>query len=43
MATLKEDIKTQSEWIVKAFQADGFNLDGSMDSIIEVDRFLPKI
>ena len=39
MATLKEDIKTQSDWIVKAFQADGFNLDGSMDSIIEVDRF----
>lgn len=39
MATLKEDIKTQSEWIVKAFKADGFNLDGSIDSIIEVDRF----
>ena len=39
MATLKEDIKAQSDWIVKAFQADGFKLDGSMDSIIEVDRF----
>jgi hypothetical protein len=39
MATLKEDIKTQSEWIVKAFQADGFNLDNSIESIIEVDRF----
>src|SRR5690606_8575895 len=42
MATLKEDIKAQSEWIVKAFQADGFNLDGSMDSIIEVDRFFTQ-
>jgi hypothetical protein len=28
MATLREDIKAQSEWIVKAFQEDGFNLDG---------------
>lgn len=42
MATLKEDIKTQSEWIVKAFKADGFNLDGSIDSIIEVDRFFTQ-
>lgn len=34
MATLKEDIKTQSEWIIKAFKADGFNLDGSMTGSI---------
>jgi hypothetical protein len=39
MGTLKEDIRTQSEWIIQAFQADGFNLDGTMDSMIEVDRF----
>lgn len=39
MATLKEDIKSQSEWIIKAFAADGFELDYSMDSLIEVDRF----
>jgi hypothetical protein len=26
MATLKEDIKSQSEWIVKALEADGFGL-----------------
>jgi hypothetical protein len=39
VATIKEDIKAQSDWIVKAFRADGFYLDGSMDSIIEVDRF----
>ncbi len=39
MATLKEDIKSQSDWIVKAFAADGFKLDHTIDSIIEVDRF----
>lgn len=39
MATLKEDIKSQSEWVVKAFAADGFKLDYTIDSIIEVDRF----
>lgn len=39
MATLKEDIKSQSNWIVKAFAADGFKLDYTIDSLIEVDRF----
>lgn len=39
MATLKEDIKTQSEWIVNAFAADEYKLDYSIDSIIEIDRF----
>ncbi len=39
MATLREDIKSQSDWIVKAFAADGFKLDYSIDSIIEVDKF----
>jgi hypothetical protein len=39
MGTLKEDIKTQAAWIIKAFEADGFKLDGTIDSIIEVDRF----
>lgn len=39
MATLEEDIQAQSEWIVKAFAADGFKLDFSIASIIEVDRF----
>ena len=42
MATLKEDIKKQSEWIIKAFKEDGFNLDGTIESIIEVDRFFTK-
>lgn len=39
MATLIEDIKSQSNWIIRAFGADGFKLDYSMDSILEVDRF----
>jgi hypothetical protein len=42
MATLKQDIKKQSDWIVKAFAADKFKLDYSMDSLIEVDRFFVK-
>ena len=42
MATLKEDIKTQSNWIVKAFAADKFKLDYTIDSIIEVDRFFEE-
>ena len=42
MGTLKEDIKSQSDWIVKAFAEDGFKLDYTIDSIIEVDRFFTK-
>lgn len=42
MRTLIEDIKAQSEWIIKAFSADGFKLDYTIDSIIEVDRFFAK-
>ena len=39
MATLREDIKTQSDWIVQAFAADNFRLDYTLDSFIEIDRF----
>lgn len=39
MGTLKEDIKSQSDWIIKAFAADGYVLDHSIDSIMEVDLF----
>ncbi len=39
MATLKEDIKSGSDWIVEALASDGFKLDYTIDSIIEVDRF----
>ena len=40
MATLLEDIKTQSDWIVKAFKSDNFNLDYTVHSFIEIDRFI---
>ncbi len=39
MATLLQDIKTQSEWIVKAFAADKLKLDYSIQSFIEIDKF----
>lgn len=39
MATLLEDIKSQSDWIVRAFASDGYKLDYSFDSIMEIDRF----
>ncbi len=42
MATLLEDIRSQSEWIIRAFAADGFKLDYTIDSIIEIDRFFSK-
>ena len=42
MATLKEDIKKQSDWIIKAFQADGLKLDYSIKSFIEIDKFFEK-
>jgi hypothetical protein len=42
MATLKQDIKKQSDWIIKAFQADGIKLDYSIKSFIEIDKFFEK-
>lgn len=39
MGSLQEDIKAQSDWIVKAFAADSFILNGTIDSFIEIDRF----
>jgi hypothetical protein len=42
MGTLKDNIKSQSDWVIKAFAADGFKLDHTIDSIIEVDRFFAK-
>ncbi len=42
MATLLEDIKKQSDWTVKAFKSDGIELDYSMGSLIEIDRFIQK-
>lgn len=42
MATLQEDIIRQSDWIIKAFESDGYKLDYSIHSFIEIDRFLEK-
>ncbi|MDP4164364.1 MAG: hypothetical protein Q8898_14785 [Bacillota bacterium] len=42
MATLIEDIKTQSDWIVRAFKSDDLNLDYTIRSFIEIDKFISK-
>jgi len=42
MGTLKEDIKTQSDWIVKGFKSDGMNLDYTIKSFIQIDIFFEK-
>lgn len=39
MATLLEDIKKQSDWIVKAFGADKLKLDYTLNSLKVVDQF----
>ena len=42
MGTLKEDIKEQSAWIVKALKEDNLNLDYSISSLIKIDKFFNK-
>lgn len=42
MGTLKEDLKEQSYWIVKAFKEDNIYLDYSIGSLIEIDNFFLK-
>jgi len=42
MATLQEDIKKQSDWIVLAFKEDGYLLDYSIHSFLAIDMFLHK-
>lgn len=42
MANLLQDIKTQSDWIVKAFAADKLKLDYTLGSFIEIDKFFNK-
>jgi len=39
MGELLENIKSQSHWIVKAFAADGYVLDYTIDSFIQIDLF----
>jgi hypothetical protein len=42
MATLIQDIKKQSDWIIKAFKVDGYHLDYSIKSFVEIDKFFEK-
>lgn len=39
MGKLLEDIKSQSDWVVKAFALDGYKLDYTIDSFIQIDLF----
>jgi hypothetical protein len=36
---LSEDIKTSSEWLIKAMNLSGYRLDLSIKSLKEIDRF----
>lgn len=42
MSTLKEDIKSQSDWIVRAFASDGLTLDYTLDSFKVLDAFIDE-
>lgn len=42
MGTLKEDIRAQATWIVRAFKADKFKLDYTLNSFKEIDRFFDQ-
>ncbi len=42
MATLLEDIKMQSNWITKAFAADNLQLNYTISSFTDIDRFFNK-
>ncbi|WP_347053497.1 hypothetical protein [Flavobacterium olei] len=42
MATLQEDILKQSDWTVMAFKTGNYELDYSIDSLIEIDRFFER-
>jgi len=40
--TLKEDIKTGSEWFVQAMDSSGYRLDWTIESFHELDRFFDE-
>lgn len=40
--TLEQDIKTSSEWIVKALNSSGYKADYTLESMKEVDRFFDE-
>ena len=42
MGTLQEDIKAQSSWLVRAFAADGLQLDYTINSLKQIDKFFEK-
>ena len=42
MASLLEDIHTQSKWIQRAFSADKLDLDFTIRSFIQIDRFFNR-
>ncbi|OXE96582.1 hypothetical protein BC749_101308 [Flavobacterium araucananum] len=42
MSTLREDIIKQSSWTVKTFETDGYILDYTINSLIELDRFFQR-
>ena len=42
MVTLKEDIEKQSDWLVKAFESEGYKLDYTIHSFIDIDKFFLK-
>ena len=39
MASMLEDIKKQSDWLVNAFNSDNLHLDYTIHSFIEIDKF----
>lgn len=42
MVKLKEDISKQADWVVMVFGSDGYKLDYTIHSFIEIDRFFLK-
>ena len=40
--TLKEDILSSSDWVVKALNSSGYKADYSLDSMKEIDRFFDE-
>ena len=42
MGTLKEDIRSQAAWIVRAFKSDRLKLDYTLSSFKEIDKFFDQ-
>ena len=39
MSALRDEIKKQSDWIVKTFDTDGLKLDYTVKSFVKIDKF----